>query len=180
MRFHRELPMSPEEVRKCIRNYCHCNVLPFRITQMSFRRPKGYGLFYATKGNYLFFSIRIKRWWGYNASKRHLMICMKGDSNHCSLYGSLRFSDYFFYLTVVLIVCMISGVKTRFAYPLYYVYYIVAYMSFWFLQSLTGILVFREDEKLLLKEVNMLLDKIAESKTEQKEESLRYSKTEDK
>lgn len=172
MGFCWDIHVSPEEVKKQIYGCCHCDISVFRISEMSFWHPKEYGLFCAMKGNCLFFSIHIKRFWGHNYSKRHLRICIKGDNNNCSLYGSFQFSDFISYLIGALIICIIEGVKTRFAHPEYYILFLIGCFGVWFFQCMIGVLVFQKDEKLLLNEVNMLLNKIAESKTEQGEDPL--------
>ena len=180
MRFHRELSMSSEEAKMHICNCCNCNISPFRITQLSFLTPKGYGLFCAAKGDYIFISIHTRKEWAFRAPKRHLRICLNDDHGHCSLRGSLQFSDFITYLLAVLVFCAVIGIGAHSTHIEYYIIAIIGYMVGWYFQCLVGIFVFRKDEKMLLNEVNLLLDKIVQSKKEQRKETQSNPETDEK
>lgn len=161
MSYRRSLEMSPEHVIRRMKSLCHADLSFFRMTQMSFLPPKDNGVFCVSARNRLYFSLHAQQTFGFNASKRHFVIRLSGDESRTVLTGRFHFSDCLVYFLAAILFSLAAGTRSLLERPQHLVLFVVGFLGIWALQCLIGMLVFREEEKLLLETIDVLLAQIA-------------------
>ncbi len=158
MKYYKILSCSPDDVICYAKRHSICNQSLYRIKELSTIPFKEYGLFCSSKKNCLYFSINEKKTFGFNAPKRHYRIKIVGDSDSSRLYGRMCFSDFLSYFFVAAFFSAIMGIKTHFSNPWVHLFFVLAVIGIWALQSVFGMIAFRKEEKRMIEEVEKLFD----------------------